>query len=328
MVADNARRLLLAGFTTVMDMGTGTREHERAVFSVRDSIRQDARLGPEILAAGSPISAPGHSRMPAPTSSATTVPAQGECSGIADCERKVRRQVARGADFINVYHTGSLLAENSAAWTFTREELARIIGTAHEAGKAVVMDGGNSPGDASATHAAIAMGADIVDTLTFPGDETFSLLAQEGVYFAPHVYALQAAVGDTPDSLGSGSMGWLPVPILEKLFALKQLPSTLPDAHRAGVRFVLAADSGVFAHGHNAREIEAYVQLGIPAAIALEAATQNAAMAHRIAHRTGSIEVGKEADIIAFSESPLDSVATLRNPVFIMSNGVIVLTRF
>lgn len=325
--AVNARAVLAAGFTTVMDMGTGRRTHEDAIYAVRDAITRGDIDGPEILAAGSPISATGLSRTGRFRNEVeAAVGPEGVCNGADDCRRAVREQIRRGADFINFYNTGSLLTAESAAQALTLEEMQAIVKTAHALDRIAVADGGNTPGDPSGIHDAIRAGADIVDTVTYPTAESFALMKSHGTVMAPHVYALEAAVGDTPETLEAGSMGWLPRPLLEALFALKQQEPSALSVYAAGVPLALAADSGVFEHGLNAREIVSYARLGIPVDAALAAATTNAARAHDILDRVGTIETGKEADIIAMDRSPFEDVEAVMEISFVMSNGLIVKT--
>lgn len=322
VAAVNAERLARAGFTSVMDMGDGSRTHEKAVFAVRDAIAAGLVPGPEIRAAGSPISAAGASRSERFVDHIQAVLGpEGVCSGADGCRDAVREQIARGADFINFYNTGSLLSDPSPAQTLTEAEMRAIVETAHAHGRTAVADGGNTPGNAAGIDTAIRAGADIIDTVTYPGPKTFRLLKAADGYFAPHVYALVAAVGDSRETLTQGSMGWLPEPILQFLFHLKQETPSAIAGYEAGANLVLAADSGVFPHGLNARELVEYVKLGIAPADALAAATVNAAAAHRMLHRTGTIESGKEADLVAFDASPLEDMGTVIAPSFVMSDG-------
>lgn len=322
LAAKHSIDLLDAGFTTVMDLGTGRRNHEVAIYAVRDAIQRSIIPGPEILATGSPISAPGSSRVSRLNDRVEPLLGpQAVCTGADQCRRAVQEQVYRGADFITFYNTGSLLLPNSPAAAFTIDEMRAIVETAHTLGKVVVADGGNTPGDGSGIDRAIRVGADIIDTVTFPGQETFRLLKSRDGYFAPHVYALEAAVGDSPETLTQGTMGWLPQPVLEELLRIKKLPSSATAGHRAGVTFILAADSGVFPHGDNAREVAALVAKGLSPAEALRAATINAARAHRIDHRTGSVEPGREADIVAVRTSPLEDPRALEAILFVMTDG-------
>jgi imidazolonepropionase-like amidohydrolase len=322
MATVNAEKLLDAGFTTVMDMGTGRRSHERAIYAVRDAIARGEIAGPEVLAAGSPISATGLSRTGLFRDDVErAVGPEGVCDSPDSCRYAVREQVKRGANFINVFNSGSLLSDPSVVQSFTEPELKAIVETAQMLQKVVVADGGNSPVSAAGVDSAIEAGFQVVDTVTFPDPQTFELLKKHHGYFSPHLYALQAAVGDTPGTLQTGSMGWLPLPILQKLYALKnQTPSALA-AYKDGVKLILGSDSGVFPHGENAHELVAYVNLGISPADTLAAATLYPAEAHHISNRTGSIEPGKEADIIAMKKNPLEDMTAVLDVTFVMTDG-------
>lgn len=320
----NAQADLAAGFTTVMDMGTGRRAHELAVYALRDAIRRGEIEGPTILAAGSPISAAGNSRT---TSYRDEVEAiigpQGVCGGADDCRYAVREQVRRGADFINVYNTGSLLSTPTVPQTFTDEELTAIVETAHSLGRPVIADGAGAKDSAAGLNAALRAGADAVDTAMFPDAETWRLLEQSEAFYVPHLYALQAAVGDTPDTLEQGSMGWLPRPLLEKLFALKQERPAAADAVGRPIRMVVASDPGVFPHGENAHELVEYVMVGFTPMEAIVAATRHPAELFRLTDR-GMLKPGMVADLIAVRGNPLKDISELTRVIFVMHRGRVV----
>jgi len=320
--AVHAEKLLHAGFTSILDMGTGRRTHEDAVFGLRKAVNDGLLAGPRIFAVGSPLSIPGQSRVTRFNAEVqSVVRPQNVCTGADDCSRVVREQVSRGADVINVYNTGSLLSIPSVPITFTEEELRAIASTAHALGRSVIADGGNTPGDASGINAALRAGFDAVDTVTYPDDETWQLLRAGDGYFVPHLYAVQAAVGDTLETLSFGSMGWLPQPILEFLFKLKQETPSAIAASKAGVRFAFGSDPGVFPHGENAREFAELLKAGLTPQQAITAATSAAAKVLRRDSEIGTIEVGKFADIIAVAESPLEDVQQLEHVIWVMKGG-------
>lgn len=322
IAAVNARKTLAAGFTTVMDMGTGRLAHETAIYAVRNAVEAGRIPGPQVLACGSPISAPGSSRTQRfqPAVERTIAP-QGTCSGADDCRRAVREQVRRGADFINFYDTGSLLTPNSPAQTFTDEEMRAIVETAHALHRKAIADGGNNPRSAAGVNAAIRAGADAVDTVTYPDPETWTLLAKSGVKFVPHLYALQAAVGDTPETLSQGSMGWLPEPILASLYELKQQTPSAAEALRRGVPMAFASDAGVFEHGRNAGEFAQYVRLGMTPADAIKTATINAAQVFGLTSDRATLEAGKRADFIAVAGDPLHDITELTRVLVVVRGG-------
>ena len=309
IAAGNARRLLEAGFTTVLDLGTGRRAHEHAIYALRDAIRAGVTLGPRILAVGSPISMTGGSRTGRFADGVEAVVGpQGVCDGADDCRRAVREQVKRGADVISLYNTGSLLAVAPPAQTFTDAELRAIVDTAHALGRKVIADGQFSRG----IDAAIRAGVDAVDSALMANDATIALIAKSGVYLQSQIYSLAAAVGDTSETLSDGIWGWLPHPLLLRMFDIKKRQPTVARAWRSGVRrLIIATDSGVFPHGHNARDLVYWVRNGIPEIEAIKAATVNPARMLGLSDRLGTLEVGKWADLIATAKSPLDDISEL-----------------
>ena len=253
----------------------------------------------------------------------SAIPTEAVCSGADDCRRAVREQVRRGADVISFYNSGSLLAKASPSQTLTVEEMRAIVEAAHALDRKVVADGGNTRGDAAGINGALRAGVDWIDTVTYPDDSTWELLLERRAYFVPHLYALRAAVGDTPDTLDQGTMYWLPRSILEALYALKQEPSSAREAHRRGVMFAFGSDPGVFPHGDNAGEFTALVREGLSPTEAIEAATVNAASALGLQDRIGTLEAGKYADLIAVSGNPLEDVSRLNDVRFVMRGGTV-----
>lgn len=321
---NNARANLAAGFTTIMDMGTGWRSHELAIYALRNAIQRGQIEGPSILTAGSPISAAGNSRTAnyRPEVEAEIGP-QGVCSGADSCRHAVREQIKRGADFINVYNTGSLLAQRTAPQTLTDAELSAIVETAHSLGRVVIADGAGARNSAAGLNAALRAGADALDTAMFPDAETWRLLKKTQAFYIPHLYALQAAVGDTPETLEQGTMGWLPRPVLEQLFQLKGERPAMADAIGKRIRFVVASDPGVFPHGQNAGELLEYVKLGMTPMETVVAATINPAELFGLSDR-GTLEPGKSADLIAVRGNPLQDISELTRVVFVMHQGRVV----
>jgi imidazolonepropionase-like amidohydrolase len=323
--ARNAEETLQAGFTTVLDMGTGRRAHELAIYAVRDAIATGRMTGPRILAVGSPISSPGNSRTAHYSAEVdNAIGTEGVCSGVESCTRAVREQVDRGADVINFYNTGSLLRANSPSQTFTDAEMSAIVSAAHSLGRKIVADGAGTPQSAAGVDAAIRAGSDWIDTVIYPGKDTWGLLSKSGRIYAPHLYAMVAAVGDDEGHITEGSMGWLPEPILETLLKLKRDRPAAVAAHAAAIKMVFASDAGVFAHGRNAGEFAQYVQAGLTPMQAIVTATVNAASVLGLLYDSGTLEAGKRADMIAVSADPLRDVRALESVRTVIRGGEVV----
>jgi len=69
------------------------------------------------------------------------------------------------------------------------------------------------------------------------------------------------------------------------------------------------------------RELQAMVLAGIPNALALRAATVNAARALGVAARLGTVEPGKYADLVVFRGNPLERITDTRHPVTVVKAG-------
>lgn len=318
--AQFAKITLESGFTTVVDLGTGHREHAEAIFALRRAARLHKVPAPRIIAAGSPISPTGLSRTASYRTEVDAVAgADGVCDGVDDCQRAVRAQVKAGADIINFYNTGSLLDEFLVEQTFTDEEMRAIVETAHALGRRVIADGHTAAG----VNAALRAGADIVDTVPWPDKDTWRLLKKSGAYFVPHLFAFEASLGDSEESLRSGTTHWLPEPILKRLLSVKNNPYSAVEAYERGVNIAFGSDTGVIEHGDNAHEFVELVKAGFSTQDALVTATSGAAKALGLQADLGVLKPGYAADIIAVAKDPLADIHQLKKVIFVMRDGVV-----
>ncbi|MBA3999646.1 amidohydrolase family protein, partial [Brevundimonas sp.] len=93
-------------------------------------------------------------------------------------------------------------------------------------------------------------------------------------------------------------------------------------AHQGGVRIAFGTDSGVSAHGDNAREFALLVRAGLTPLEAIQAATVNAAEHLRLQDQIGRLAPGMAADLIAVEGDPLTDVTELERVAFVMKGGV------
>ncbi|MGI9344023.1 MAG: amidohydrolase family protein [Gammaproteobacteria bacterium] len=321
IAAQHARITLAAGFTTVVDLGTlGAPGHDRAIYALRDAIRNGRAVGPRIVAAGNPIAATGQSRTAGFRPEIGAVMDRNSlCDGPADCSRAVRDQVHRGADVISFFNTGSLLAADPVPQAMTYAEMRAIVETAHQLGRRVIADGHHAEGIATAVRA----GADVIDSVHPYDAATFASLGPD-TFVQSHIHAVLAAIGDSPDSLNEGLWGWMPQSLLERFYRIKSRPFAVMEAYRAGVRtIVYASDAGVYSWGDNARDLLEFVERGMPAGDALRTATVNAAAMLDMDDELGSIMVGKRADLIALDGNPLEDIEAMLRVRFVMRDGTV-----
>lgn len=236
--AKNARTTLMAGITTVVDLGRpGTPAHEEAIFAVRDAIDQGLAVGPKILATGTPISTTGQERQFGVVSKLEpVVVSRAVCDGEAACRNVTRALIKRGADIISFYSSGSLLFDDPSGNPITETEMRAIVETAHALGRKVIADGHHAPGVAAALRA----GVDSVDSVHYPDGDTFKLVRQRDAFLQSHIYAITASVGDTPATLEDGIVWWHPHPVLERLYEIKMKPFTMIEAYKADVKSSLS----------------------------------------------------------------------------------------
>lgn len=317
VASHHARETVQAGFTTVLDLGTGRPQHDEAVRALKSAIAAGIAFGPRVLSAGSPIASTGSSRTGRFASEVEAVVGpDGICDGPQDCQREVREQVASGADVINLYNSGSIGDLHLVERTMTELEMRAVVETAHALGRRVVADGHT----AAAINTALRAGADIIDTAPWPDEESFRLMRRQGVFLEPHMYAFVVSVQDlrsgsttVPDSPDS--------PIVARLKSVLASPFSAQLAHERGVRLAYGSDTGIVRHGDNAGELAELVAIGLTPMQAIEVVTVNSAVAIGWSAEIGSLEPGKRADVIATGGDPLRDIAALRQVSFVMRDG-------
>ncbi len=311
--AGYAHKTLLAGFTTVQDVG-GSND---AVFGLRDAIAKGLVPGPRMRAAGQAVSVTGgHGDINgyAPDVMALFT-GKNICNGADDCRRAVRQQVKEGADVIKITATGGVLSNTKAGLEqqFTDEELEAIVETAHSMGRQVTAHAHGKVGIESALRA----GIDSIEHGTYTDDETIALFKEHNATLVPTVLAGATVTGwvDEP---------WLPAASRAKAAIVGPLmQDMLRRAHEGGVTVAFGTDTGVSKHGDNAQEFALMVGAGFTPEEAIRSATVVASEHVEMDSDIGTIEPGKYADIIAVTADPLKDIAELEDVDFVMKGGVV-----
>lgn len=309
----NARRTLLAGFTTVRDLGADP----RTIMSLRDAINADQFAGPTIVAAGSMISVSGgHGDVNGLNRDLTGIyepQTINTCNGPDDCRRAVREQISLGAEVIKFAATGGVLSNvpGGLAQQMMSDEMRAVVETAHTFGRRVAAHAHGVDG----INAALEAGVNSIEHGTFTNDRTFELYRQTGAYYVPTLLAPAAALAD-------GERGALtPAQTQKAREAAGNAERSFARAVREGVRIAFGTDTGVSRHGDNAQEFALMVRNGMSPAAAIQSATVNAATLLGREETLGTIEPGKEADIIAVEGDPTENIRLLENVRFVMRHG-------
>jgi imidazolonepropionase-like amidohydrolase len=312
----HARRTLLAGFTTIRNVGS----RGDSAFALRDAIRAGRVPGPRILVAGESLTPTGgHSDHTLGYREDLFGPpgvAEGVCDGVDACRRAVRAQVKRGADLIKLTATGGVLSSVAAGTEqqFFEDALRAIVEASHLLGKKVAAHAHGARG----IHAALRAGVDSIDHGTFLDTEAVRLFGKTGAFLVPTVLAGKTVAERAEEP------GYYPPPVAQKAREVgPQIQSALGRAYRGGVRIAFGTDSGVSRHGENAREFALMVEAEMTPVDAIAAATVNAAELLGLSDEIGTIEPGKSADVIATMKSPLDEIGVLADVRFVMRAGVV-----
>jgi imidazolonepropionase-like amidohydrolase len=306
-----AQRSLRAGFTTLADLGGDP----DAVLALRDAISAGRAFGPRIIAAGGVGAHGGHGDVHGYRPDVTELFAQpGRCSGADDCRRAVRQAVQRGADVIKIASTGGVLSNTAAGLSqqLQDDELRAIVTTAHALGRRVVCHAHGTDG----VNAALRAGVDSIEHGTYLDAESIKLMKSNKTYLVPTLLA-GATVAER-----ATTASWMPAPVRQK--ALEVGPKMVDMARRAregGVQFAFGTDSGVSAHGDNAKEFALLVSAGFSPLDAIRSATVWGAKHNRIDHEVGTLASGKMADLIAVKGDPLRDVTELERVSFVMKSG-------
>ncbi len=309
-----AERTLMAGFTTVRDLGgTGVN------ISLRNAVNKGLIKGPRIFTAGKIISSTGGHGDPTNGYKKELMgdpgPLQGVVNGVEECVKAVRQHYKDGVDVIKITASGGVLsvAKSGENPQFTEAEMRAIVETAKDYGLKVAA---HCHG-AEAMKRAIRAGVSSIEHGTYMDEEAMTLMKKNGTYFVPTIIAGKS-VADS-----ALKPGYFPDIVTPKALAIgPKIQSTFAAAYKAGVKIAFGTDAGVYAHGKNWMEFVYMTEAGMPILEAIRAATLNASDLLGD-DRVGALEKGKFADIVAVDGDPTKDVKSMGRMKFVMKNGVV-----
>ena len=311
-----AQRTLLAGFTTVRELG----DTYRAAIQLRNAINAGKVPGPRIIAAGKSIATTGGHADPtngwARKFPSDPGPAEGVVNGLEDARKAVRQRYKEGSDTIKITATGGVLsiAKNGLNPQFTEEEIRAIVTTARDYGFKVAAHAHGAEG----IKRAIRGGVDTIEHGTFMDDEGIKLMKQHGTFYVPTISAGRWVYDQAQDP------NFFPPVVRPKALQVgPQIQSTFAKAYKAGVKILFGTDTGVSKHGQNAREFRLMVESGMPPMEAIKVATSIPARFLELDEQVGSIAVGKLGELVGVPGNPIDDISVMERVVFVMKDDTI-----
>ena len=308
-----AKRTLMAGFTTVRDLGgSGVN------ISLRNAINKGEVIGPRIFTAGKAIGTTGGHADPTngwkKSLAGDPGPRQGVINGVDEARKAVRQRYKDGADVIKITATGGVMsiAKNGENPQFTLEEIKAICETAKDYDMIVAAHAHGDEG----IQRAVRGGVKTIEHGTLLSEESMRLMIEYGTYLVPTMTAGKevAAKAKIP--------GYYNELVVPKALAIgPKIQNTTAKAYRAGVNIAFGSDAGVFSHGKNAKEFRYMNEAGIPVIECLQAATIVNSKILSVDNEIGQIKEGFTADIIATRLDPTKDVKTLENVIFVMKDG-------
>jgi imidazolonepropionase-like amidohydrolase len=305
----NARTTLMAGFTSIRNVGAG----DYTDVDLRDAINAGQVAGPHMLVSGPALGITGGH------CDDNLLPFQyhqvgdGVADGVAAVQQKVRQNIKYGADLIKVCATGGVLSkgDDPQASQYTLEEMQAIVADAHRLGRKVAAHAHGAQGILWASEA----GVDSIEHGSYINDAAIAEMKKRGTYLVPTLYLEDWML----------EKGNLPAFYHQKMVdVIGVAKKNIKHAMEAGVKIALGTDAAVYPHGLNAHELDVYVnQLGMSPLAALQSATVNAADLMGWSAKTGTLEPGKWADIIGVEKNPMEDVRVLQDVKFVMKGGVV-----
>lgn len=311
-----ARRTIMAGFTTVRDLGgSGVN------IALRNAINKGLIMGPRIFTAGKALGVTGGHADPTNGFSRELMgspgPKEGVVNGVAEARMAVRQRYKNGADLIKITATGGVLslAKNGTGPHFQEDEIKAIVETASDYGFHVAAHAHGDEG----MQRAVRAGVTTIEHGTYMSETTMQMMKDNNTYFIPTLLA-GAFVAEKAEE-----EGYYPEIIVPKAATVgPQIFDTYKKAVKFGVPIGFGTDAGVFLHGDNGREFEIMVKGGMSPMQAIKCATSVNAGILNETENIGGIKVGVFADLVAVAGDPTQDIKLLQNIPFVMKDGKVV----
>jgi imidazolonepropionase-like amidohydrolase len=308
------RRALESGVTTVRSAGVSS----YADVGFGKLVKSGVVAGPDVVTAGY------HVRPRIAEEAFLSDPSYADLmSGVTTIEkmrRAVQMNLSHGVNWIKILATerAGTAETDPRKQVYTEEEIRAIV---HEAGTRNVPVQAHAHGDEGAM-AAVKAGVRSIEHGTYLSDATLRLMKERGTYLDPTYTTVI-------DVMEPGGDYDVPALRIRGQHMLPRLRDLVVRAHKLGLKVVTGSDTG---YGPNSltrisQEVTHFVEMGFTPLEALQSATVVGAEMLRLEKSIGVLETGYEADLVVVEQNPLQNIATMQDPLLVISNGQIALDR-
>ncbi len=304
LAINNIQKDLMMGFTSIRVLSTPS----NIDIGLRNAINEGLIVGPRMLVAGQGICVTGgHMDKPNWSIDVEVTGRTGVDDGPWGLRRAAREQLKRGADLLKINISGGAF-DPKEPWhqEMTFEEMKAVIDEAHMAKKKVAAHASGGPSVTDAINA----GLDSVEHGTWLTKKQTDMMADKGMFYIPTltVHTVGKQLGREGIGGTEASFKWIEQVCDDRW-------PTLERAKQSGVKICTGTDAGFWVyHGENAQELEELMGGGFTALEAINAATLVGAECLGIEKSTGSIEKGKDADLVIVDGDLLKDMKVLRKP--------------
>lgn len=241
-----------------------------------------------------------------------------EADGKDACLKAVRTQLRSGVDLIKMMATGGVMTKGVEPGNaqFTVDEMKVMIEEAHKAGRKTATHAQGLQGIKNALYA----GIDSIEHGCFLDDECLELMKEHNTLLVPTLCAPQCIID-------KGVENGVAQYMVDKTLKVKDAHvESVKKAYEKGIQIALGTDAGTpfNYHSNAAYEMELLARLDISNMDILKMATINSARCVGVEKDYGSIEVGKQTDLVCLNENPLENISNVRKINRVIQSGKIV----
>ena len=231
--------------------------------------------------------------------------------GADEVRKAAREQLKAGADWIKLMASAGLAGmpehEHPSMVEYTVEELRAGIEEAHKRHRRATVHADA----AQSVKNSIEAGVDCIEHGPLLDDEGAQMMAAHKVFFVPTLSGLYNLYKREEDA-GNRDFANL---LLEDV--INPHKEAVDKSHQAGV----VIGTGTDTLGQIHQEIKMLNDCGLSKMESIQAATKNSAEILGLENKIGTVEKGKEADLIIVSGDPLKDLDALRNVKEVIRSG-------